>query len=97
MIYGYARVSSHDQNIDSQKNLISRYGVDHKWMVDEWIELEMSSRKSTIQRRIVELLEKLNPGDIIITSELSRLGRSIKENPSIPLKPLPTKNKQDSY
>jgi DNA invertase Pin-like site-specific DNA recombinase len=76
MIYGYIRVSTHDQNIDGQKNLISRYGVDHKLMVDEWIELEMSSRKSTFQRRIDELLEKLNPGDIVITSELSRLGRS---------------------
>ena len=78
-IYGYVRVSTHDQSMDSQKNLISRYGMDHKWMVDEWIELEMSSRKSTTQRRIDELLEKLNPDDIVITSELSRLGRSIKE------------------
>jgi DNA invertase Pin-like site-specific DNA recombinase len=48
-------------------------------MVDEWIELEMSSRKSTLLRRIDELLEKLSPDDIVIASELSRLGRSIKE------------------
>jgi DNA invertase Pin-like site-specific DNA recombinase len=48
-------------------------------MVDEWIELEMSSRKSTRLRRIDELLEKLSPDDIVIASELSRLGRSIKE------------------
>jgi len=79
MIYGYVRVSTHDQSIDSQKNLISRHSIDHKWMVDEWIELEMSSRKSTAQRRIDELLAKLNPDDIVITSELSRLGRSIRE------------------
>jgi DNA invertase Pin-like site-specific DNA recombinase len=79
MIYGYVRVSNQDQNVDSQKNVISRYGVDHKMMVDEWIEVEMSSRKSTRDRRIDELLEKLQPGDVIIASELSRLGRSIKE------------------
>ena len=79
MIYGYVRVSNQDQNVESQKNVISRYGVDHKMMVDEWIEVEMSSRKSTKERRIDELLEKLNPDDIIIASELSRLGRSIKE------------------
>ena len=79
MIYGYVRISTQDQSIDSQKNLISRYSMDHKWIVDEWFELEISSRKSTAQRRIDELLLKLVPGDIVIASELSRLGRSIKE------------------
>ena len=79
MIYGYVRVSTHEQSVDSQKNSISRYCIDQKIMVDEWIELEMSSRKSTTMRRIDELLEKLAPDDTVISSELSRLGRSIKE------------------
>lgn len=79
MIYGYVRVSKQEQSVESQKNIISRYGVEHKLMVDEWIEVEMSSRKSTKERRIDELLEKLQPNDTIIVSELSRLGRSIKE------------------
>lgn len=79
MIYGYVRVSNQDQNLESQKNLISRYGVDHKLMIDEWIEVEVSSRQSTQARRIDELLNRLQPMDIIIASELSRLGRSLKE------------------
>jgi DNA invertase Pin-like site-specific DNA recombinase len=79
MIYGYVRVSNQDQSVESQKNLISRYCVDHKIMVNEWIEVEMSSRKSTKARRVDELLDKLEPDDVIIASELSRLGRSIKE------------------
>jgi len=79
MIYGYVRVSTQEQSMDSQKNVISRYCMDQKLMVDEWIALEMSSRKSTAQRRIDELLNKLLPQDIVIASELSRLGRSIKE------------------
>ncbi len=79
MIYGYVRVSTQEQNVDSQKNSISRYCIDQKLMVDEWIELEMSSRKSTALRRIDELLSKLQPNDVVIASELSRLGRSIKE------------------
>ena len=79
MIFGYIRVSTSEQNLDGQKNLISRYCMDNKLMVDEWIELEMSSRKTVEQRRISELLDKLNPHDIVIASELSRLGRSIKE------------------
>jgi DNA invertase Pin-like site-specific DNA recombinase len=79
MIYGYVRVSTQDQNVESQKNSISRYCIEQKMMVDEWIEFEMSSRKSTTLRRIDVLLNKLSPDDIVIASELSRLGRSIKE------------------
>ncbi len=62
MIYGHVRVSTQDQSVDSQKNSISRYCIDQKIMVDEWIELEMSSRKSTAHRQIDELLNKLAPG-----------------------------------
>ena len=46
---------------------------------DEWISLEMSSRQSVRKRKITELLERLQTEDIVIVSELSRLGRSIKE------------------
>lgn len=79
MIVGYIRVSTSEQSVESQKNLISRYLVDKRLHIDEWIEVEMSSRKSLEQRRITALLEKLSNGDIVIVSELSRLGRSIKE------------------
>jgi DNA invertase Pin-like site-specific DNA recombinase len=79
MIYGYTRVSTHEQSLESQKNMISRYGMDHKLIVDKWIALEISSRKSSRERGIDALIERLFPQDIVITSELSRLGRSIKE------------------
>jgi DNA invertase Pin-like site-specific DNA recombinase len=79
MIFGYIRVSTTEQNLDSQKNLISRYCMDNKLIVDEWIELEVSSKKTIEQRRISELLDRLKPKDIVISSELSRIGRSIKE------------------
>ena len=67
MLYGYVRVSTGEQNLDSQKNVISRYCVDHKLMIDKWIELEVSSRKSTIIRRIDELVDSLSPKDIVIS------------------------------
>ena len=83
MIFGYIRVSTKEQSLDSQKNSISRYCVDSKLIVDEWIELEISSHQSTAKRRIDELLDKLLPGDTVIVSELSRIGRSIKETLNI--------------
>ena len=62
--------------------------VDRKLIIDEWIEwgrpaVEMSSRKSAEKRRITELLTKVTSHDTIIVSELSRLGRSIREVLSI--------------
>lgn len=48
-------------------------------IIDEWIEIEISSTKSTRQRKIDMLLARLNEDDIIICSELSRIGRSVKE------------------
>ena len=70
MVFGYIRVSTNDQNTESQKNIISRYCLEYKIIVDEWIEINISSRKSTRQRRIDELSEKIGKGDIIISSEL---------------------------
>jgi DNA invertase Pin-like site-specific DNA recombinase len=72
-------VSTSDQTNESQKNLISRYCMDTRMLVDEWIAIEKSSKKSTRERRIEELIQKLAPGDVVIISELSRLGRSIRE------------------
>ncbi len=41
--------------------------------------VEMSSRKSTEQRRLTELVDRVDSQDTVIVSELSRLGRSIRE------------------
>lgn len=43
------------------------------------MEITISSRKTTKQRRVDELVEKLNPNDTLIVTELSRLGRSTAE------------------
>jgi DNA invertase Pin-like site-specific DNA recombinase len=79
MIYGYIRVSTAEQNGESQKNQISRYATEKKLIIDEWIEVQISSRKSQLKRRIAELLDKVSSGDTIICSELSRLARSSVE------------------
>jgi DNA invertase Pin-like site-specific DNA recombinase len=79
MIYGYTRVSKNDQQLEGQKSLIARFIVDKQWMIHQWVEVEISSRKSAEKRKITELLEKLQPGDVVVASEISRIGRSIKE------------------
>ncbi len=52
-------------------------------MIDRWIEESISSRKKLQDRELSVLLARLQPGDILLVSELSRLGRSLLEIMSI--------------
>ncbi len=79
MIYSYIRVSTDKQNLENQESEIQRYCDLNSLKIDESIKLEISSRKNIRERRLDELLEKLNSGDILIVTELSRLGRSTGE------------------
>lgn len=78
-IVSYLRVSTDKQDLENQKLEIETYTKKLGIKVDEWIEVEMSSRKSFDKRKIDNLLSKLKKGDILIVSELSRLSRSIRE------------------
>jgi len=76
---GYIRISTGCQNAKSQKLAILEHCNKNKIVIDEWIEVTISSRKSKRARRIDELLNRLKPKDTLIVSELSRLGRSVGE------------------
>ena len=76
---GYLRVSTVKQDLDNQKLEILDYANKNGIRVDEFIKVEISSRKNMKERRIEELLDRLDHGDMLIVSELSRLGRSLGE------------------
>lgn len=75
----YLRASTDKQDIQNQKYEILDYANMHGIKVDEWVAITISSRKTTKQRRIDELLERLTDFDTLIVTELSRLGRSTAE------------------
>jgi DNA invertase Pin-like site-specific DNA recombinase len=75
----YIRVSSDSQDVDKQRLEILDYANRCGIKVDEFISIEISSRRTAKERRIEELMEKLCAGDTLIVSELSRIGRSIAE------------------
>lgn len=78
-IIGYIRTSTDKQDLKNQQHEILSYTNKNDLKVDEFIETQNSSRKTPKQRRIEELLEKLNSHDTLIVTELSRLGRSSSE------------------
>lgn len=79
MIIGYIRVSTEKQNLENQKHKILEYAHDHGFAMDEFIEIEISSKGSIKKRMIDELHSKLKEGDTLICTELSRLGRNMLE------------------
>ena len=79
MILGYIRVSTDKQNLKNQKSEILNYAQKNKIMIDDFIEVEISSKKNMKERLITKLLEKLKNDDMLIVTELSRIGRSLKE------------------
>jgi len=79
MIIGYMRVSTEQQSLDNQRHKILEYAQKHKMIIDECIEIEISSKKNQKSRLIDKLFEKLSSGDTFICTELSRLGRNMLE------------------
>lgn len=76
---GYLRVSSDKQDLQKQEHLLLKYAQQHDLHITEFISIEISSRKTTRERRIDELMAKLNEGDTLLVAELSRLGRNMFE------------------
>jgi DNA invertase Pin-like site-specific DNA recombinase len=75
----YLRVSKDTQDVKNQKLAILEFAQREKIEVNDYVEITVSSRKSTKERKIDLLLEKLETGDMLIVSELSRMGRSVGE------------------
>jgi len=73
----YLRVSTSTQEINNQRLAILNYAHQHELRIDEFLEIQISSQRSTKDRGIDELLARLQTGDILLVSELSRLGRSL--------------------
>jgi DNA invertase Pin-like site-specific DNA recombinase len=73
----YLRVSSGSQDVSNQRLAILDYAQRHRLQVDALVEVQSSSRKSLRERGLDALFSSLQPGDLLLVSELSRLGRSL--------------------
>lgn len=77
MIYGYIRVSTDKQTVENQRFEINQFGQKQEVIINKWIEETISGAKSVEERQLGKLLKKMKKGDILICSELSRLGRNL--------------------
>ncbi|HEX8576830.1 MAG TPA: master DNA invertase Mpi family serine-type recombinase [Flavobacterium sp.] len=77
MIYGYIRVSTDKQTVENQRFEINQFCYKQEIVIERWIEETISGTKEVDKRTLGKLLKKTQKGDILICSELSRLGRSL--------------------
>lgn len=83
MIYAYLRVSSDKQTVDNQRYEILKYADSKKLSIDQWIEETVSGTKKAEHRKLGPSLKRMQSADLLIVSELSRLGRNLMEVMSI--------------
>src|SRR6266852_9776878 len=73
----YIRISTGGQGLDSQRLAILDYAHRQGLTVHAFVEAQVSSRHAGARRGVDTVLEQVQPGDLILVSELSRLGRSV--------------------
>jgi len=76
---GYLRVSTNEQDLEKNKADILHLANDKNLGRVQWIEEKISGRVHWKKRKISDIINELQPGDNLIVSELSRLGRSMLE------------------
>ena len=78
-VIGYTRISSDKQDLQKQEHLLLKYAQRQELHIQDFIRVEISSRRDNKARRINELLDRLDDGDVLLVAELSRLGRNMFE------------------
>ena len=77
MIYGYLRVSTDKQTLENQKFEINNFCENENIKIEKWVTETISGTKDFEKRKLGKLLKKLRKDDILICSEISRLGRNL--------------------
>ena len=80
MTYAYLRYSTSHQDEVQQQFALDEYASSHGLTIDGLVKDEgISGGISYRERNLYKLVKKMNPGDILITTEISRLGRAMSD------------------
>ena len=79
MVIAYLRVgTSNKELLEEQKNEIKRYASDHDMNVDKWV-TDVTVGKKEDERNLAMVLDRMQKGDSLVLSDISRLGRTLSE------------------
>jgi len=73
MDYGYARVSTSQQDLERQFNALAKAGVDPNRIYSD-----KKSGATTDRPGLIDVFDRLRPGDVLVVYTLDRLGRTVR-------------------
>ena len=77
MVIAYIRVSTELQSYEGQQYEIEQWCHRRNWEVHRWVQEKVSGAKEINRRTLGRLLKRMNRGDVLVCTELSRLGRNM--------------------
>lgn len=83
MIYGYIRVSTDKQTLENQVFEIVNFANRNKVKIDCWVMETVSGTQNFEKRKLGKVIKKLEQKDVLICTEISRLGRNLLQIMSI--------------
>lgn len=78
-VFRWARVSTDKQTTENQRFEIEKFTKSRNMRIDRWVDETISGTKVIADRQLGKLLKQIRKGDILITTELSRLGRNLMQ------------------
>lgn len=83
MVYAYIRVSTDKQTVENQRFEIQKFAMEKHLIIDKWVSETVSGTKAANDRKLGPIIKRMKKGDILIISEISRLGRNLMSIMSI--------------
>lgn len=77
MVYAYIRVSTEAQSGSSQEYEIRHWAAKNKCHIDHWEQESISGTTDFSKRKLGRLLQKMDKDDVLVCTEISRLGRNM--------------------
>ncbi len=75
--FAYVRVSTDMQTFENQKFEIRQWCRARSLDIDRWVSESVSGTVAWEERRLGKVLKKMHRGDMLVCTEISRLGRSL--------------------
>lgn len=76
-VYAYVRVSTQMQTLENQKYEIENWCNKNSLTIDKWIMESVSGTVAWEKRRLGGCIRKMRKGDLLVCTEISRLGRNM--------------------
>lgn len=83
MVYCYLRVSTDRQTVENQRFELESFAKRRGFIIETWVEETMTGKRKKTEGKFGRLMNILKKGDVILVTELSRLGRNMMEIMSI--------------